>query len=687
VTLFDPNRGRIPPPNLDDRVWADIVNESVSLIPKYAPQWTDHGPSDIGITLIELFAWMVEGLTYRLNQVPEKNYLAFLDLLGIKRDPPEPARAFLTFSATPNPVIVAKGRQAQTAGSETEAPIIFETDQDVTVLPINLKVALQIGKVVFNKYTNVSTAFTVPPAKGETINIAVGQSVQLCLGFDAASAQPIDLMIRLFAPLQAGQATVTWLYSSGALAPSAWTSLAVPPASDGTNGLQQDGIIELNVPVNWGNQAPPTWASVAPASAADTVPNAYFWIGLRIANLTAQPLPIGFNWILFNAVSSHSALTIPAPEALGNGTGTPFQVVPLANGSLFERPDTDTPYDHLVVTVGGATWAQVEEFPDGPGNVYRVDPIASEISFGNFDPLQSVGHGSMPGPAQAIVAVTYRYVEAGLAANVGAGTIVAMRTPVAGIVGVTNLFAAYGGADQEPIEDAKRRAPELLRNRNRAVTKEDYEFLARESSTELAAVRCLEPYIDPATKTAWQFGGLDRSAGNVHVIIVPAQGPAISQTPQPTPELVHEVVRYLDRRRDVTARLHVAGPRYLPVDVTIAASAWQKAIDAGLILGANDVKVGIENRIKQFFHPVVGGLNAKGWQVGQNAFIADLYKAIMPSEDLGFISTLQIQGGTPLYTPPARPFAPSPLGAWVRLADYELVCMGAINWLAPVTAV
>src|SRR5262249_26116682 len=220
-------------------------------------------------------------------------------------------------------------------------------------------------------------------------------------------------------------------------------------------------------------------------------------------------------------------------------------IFPLANGPLYQRPDSDTPYDHLIVQVNGVTWSQDEDFPDGPSNVYRIDPVASEISFGNFDPLRSVGHGTIPTAADAIVATTYRYVSSGLAGNVGAGAVVTMRTPVPGIVGVTNLFQAYDGSDEEPIEDAKRRAPELLRNRNRAVTKEDYEFLAREASTELATVRCLEPVVDPVTNAPWQFGGLDRSAGNVHLIIVPAQGPEISATPQPTPELVHEVMRYL----------------------------------------------------------------------------------------------------------------------------------------------
>ena len=85
-------RGRIHAPVLDDRDWSALVEEARALIPKYAPQWTDHNPSDIGITLIELFAYLVEGLIFRLNQVPDKHYVEFLNLLGLTRDPAVPVR-------------------------------------------------------------------------------------------------------------------------------------------------------------------------------------------------------------------------------------------------------------------------------------------------------------------------------------------------------------------------------------------------------------------------------------------------------------------------------------------------------------------------------------------------------------------------------------------------------------------
>ena len=121
---------RILPPNLDDRTWEDIVDEAKTLIPKFCPEWTDHNTSDPGITLIELFAWIAEGVTYRLNQVPEKNYIAFLNLLGITRDPPSPAKVELEFIGSA-PVLIPKGIQVSTVQKEQEDAVVFETDKDL----------------------------------------------------------------------------------------------------------------------------------------------------------------------------------------------------------------------------------------------------------------------------------------------------------------------------------------------------------------------------------------------------------------------------------------------------------------------------------------------------------------------------------------------------------------------------
>jgi hypothetical protein len=69
-------------PNLDDRRYADLVEEARAQIPTFAPEWTNHNPSDPGITLIELFAFLSEMLIYRLNRVTSANVLSFLKLLN-----------------------------------------------------------------------------------------------------------------------------------------------------------------------------------------------------------------------------------------------------------------------------------------------------------------------------------------------------------------------------------------------------------------------------------------------------------------------------------------------------------------------------------------------------------------------------------------------------------------------------
>lgn len=95
----------IQTPNLDDRTWQDITNEAKRLIPQLCPTWTDLNPSDPGVTLMELMAWMTEILLYRLNRVPDKIYFRFLELLGIDLIPPQPAETWIEFKTVPTPNI------------------------------------------------------------------------------------------------------------------------------------------------------------------------------------------------------------------------------------------------------------------------------------------------------------------------------------------------------------------------------------------------------------------------------------------------------------------------------------------------------------------------------------------------------------------------------------------------------
>jgi hypothetical protein len=80
----------VPQPNLDDRTFDQLSAEGVALIARHFPAWTDYNPSDPGITLTELFAFLAEAAIYQINRVPERSFERFAGLVGVTRAPGEP---------------------------------------------------------------------------------------------------------------------------------------------------------------------------------------------------------------------------------------------------------------------------------------------------------------------------------------------------------------------------------------------------------------------------------------------------------------------------------------------------------------------------------------------------------------------------------------------------------------------
>lgn len=68
-------------PNLDQKEFAQMMEESLARLPSYTEKWTDHNASDPGITIMELLAWMADINSYRLNRIGTEHYLGFLELL------------------------------------------------------------------------------------------------------------------------------------------------------------------------------------------------------------------------------------------------------------------------------------------------------------------------------------------------------------------------------------------------------------------------------------------------------------------------------------------------------------------------------------------------------------------------------------------------------------------------------
>lgn len=132
----------LPVPNLDDRSFLDLVAAARERAAASCPGWTDLSVHDPGTALLEVFAHLTEVMLYRLNRLPEKAYLAFLNLLGVTRHPPAAASVDLVFSRigedmTAHIPVPAGSRVAAAGGSPvfvvTGAAVLPAGAREVTV--------------------------------------------------------------------------------------------------------------------------------------------------------------------------------------------------------------------------------------------------------------------------------------------------------------------------------------------------------------------------------------------------------------------------------------------------------------------------------------------------------------------------------------------------------------------------
>jgi hypothetical protein len=182
----------LPLPNLDDRRWADLVEEGRSLIPLYAPTWTDHNIHDPGIMLLELLAWIAEMDLYWLNRIPEQHKRKFLALAAIRPQPPRPARTVLHFSLQANASPLSLPATLQFEGHDPFGQrALFRTLQAVTLVPGQLQAIQFWDGQRFHDLIG-------PWQRGQTLPL-LGENPQpgaaLYLGFSQALSQndPVSL--------------------------------------------------------------------------------------------------------------------------------------------------------------------------------------------------------------------------------------------------------------------------------------------------------------------------------------------------------------------------------------------------------------------------------------------------------------------------------------------------------------
>ncbi|MDH4100229.1 MAG: putative baseplate assembly protein [Nitrospirota bacterium] len=129
-------------PRIDNRTANEVAAHIKETAPFYAPEWNPSAPRDAGAALTGLFGEMVFEVIHRLNRVPERHLAAFLDLLGLKQIPPQPAETVVAFTLAKDAkvnVLVPAGTQVTAAKTEEHAELTFETTEDILATPAKIK--------------------------------------------------------------------------------------------------------------------------------------------------------------------------------------------------------------------------------------------------------------------------------------------------------------------------------------------------------------------------------------------------------------------------------------------------------------------------------------------------------------------------------------------------------------------
>jgi hypothetical protein len=440
---------------------------------------------------------------------------------------------------------------------------------------------------------------------------------------------------------------LTWEYWTG----SKWMNLV--PTSDQTRGLRESGVVQFVGPIN-----------MAAASIFDSM--ARYWIRVRLEEEDYQPILDG---VYLNAVEAVQVST-ERELLLGSSNGQKNQLfqfpkVPVLEGQQVwvrepERPSSEeineiqAETDQEIVRMrrsGDGTdeiWVRWEEAgtlrgSDARGRQYVLDHAAGALQFGDGV------NGMIPPAGRDNIAARQVQTGGGVSGNQPAAAINQVKSSLPLIAAVSNPGAADGGSQPEAPTAVLERGPQTVRHRGRAVTAEDYEWLARQAvGTRVARARCL----------ANRNQSLGFEPGAVTLVIVPE---GQEKKLLPSPRLIQEVEEHISQRnlpRFLSlslVNLNVIGAGYVPVEL-------EAEIVPRTLAQAEAVRADVVALFDRFFHPLTGGPERTGWPFGRDVYLSELYAELEALPGIEHVRDLRFRPGAaamplrlePLFTATAN---------------------------------
>jgi len=499
----------VPPIDYTSRDYAALVNDLLTLIPSYLPEWTDRSPGDFGIVLIELFAYMGDILNFYSDRIANESFIAtaqqrqsVLNIANLLDYTPHgnvsaTTQLQFTISQPSAPVFIPKNAtQVATLGVN---PIVFETSQDLWIFGDGI--------------THTTTV---------TSNGAVNQQVVL----QAADPNPPHMPWYNFTGGGGNQTVVvngvTWSLAPG-------NSLVGQAATATMYTVLQGNIITFG----GGTTGNP---GAIPAN------------GVTIA-VTYQPAAPQTYQALVPALNGLSTLG----ETIGISDGAPGQ-----SYSLFNSPVVD---GSVVIYVdegsGPLKWTYFQRIVDALAS----DPAYTLSTDGNNVVSVTFGDGVTGQVPTAGAKITADYmVGGGSTGNVAANTLT-QPGPNAwpqGVISATNPNPASGGADAETLDHIRIHAPLSITAINRAVTLDDFAALAlnipsiAKASAMSTAYNAVDVFIHPAGDF-FGFGNNPTTTVAALNAAVGALAPALTNS---------SYTGYFDDKKMVTTSVVVIPPQY-----------------------------------------------------------------------------------------------------------------------------
>ncbi|HEY2900424.1 MAG TPA: baseplate J/gp47 family protein [Polyangia bacterium] len=639
----------IPAPSLDNRTFNDLVAQLIGRIPIHNPEWTNFNRSDPGITILELAAFLLENDIYVANQIPERNRLKFLNLLGIPLHPAASANGLVTFADDRGPLTtLTLNSDISVVAGKTP----FRTTRGLDVLPVQAQMyfkravdrpdllayyqMLYASQTVPPPVTAVGLYETAPmPADGVSPDDAIDKSVWIAVLARPTEKDLLDDVRRQLAgrtlslgvvpslPDEGRQLLPTGTASNGAtgnlrvfipklppggLLPDdvgarvpAYEALPLRFVSDVLSG---PGVVEVTLPNSpaalslWSNMhALESGVGDFPPSIDDTEQAARLITWLRVRS----PVPI--LWMGINCASVTQRAHVSA-EVLPDGTGDPDQSVTLSQRPVLPATVVITVTPDLPDAVP-QVWQEIDDLfaagpevpapdpslPPGitavPNALTQVYTVDAEAGLVRFG---DGVHGARPSVGARIRA-DYDF-GVGKAGNLGPGAIAASPALPSGWT-VTNAVSTWGGADAESVDDAEKQIPRYLQHRDRLVNVEDYEVLAlRTPGVAVGRVEVL-----PAFHPDLSPNLPGDAAGVVTLMLLPQSDPTQPSAPEPDVVFLDAVACWLEPKRLVTTELVLRGPTYVPVQLALA-------IEVVPGLAAADVTEAVKEALTSFLSPL-----------------------------------------------------------------------------------